>query len=300
MNMHPGEEGRAADFGIRIRECGQCRLDSRRSQVCRDSQASARHNSRTWNTGCKSVRSNIFTLIELLVVIAIIAILAALLLPALAKAKGMAHEIKCVNNLKQLGICAFNYADDNNQWPLTGTVRTIKQAWMFGWAPTLWQGNYFKSAKMLDCPNEPRGGWRFTDTWNNADRNSYGLNIATFGYDTNPNRANRLTRISSFRNDSNLIMFSEWTPLSYTGQTGWNGGMICPQANFWPVSGTAGGDSQFRVFLRHGGNTKAMAVCLDGHARALTRADLMNWKNWNPTTRGISPVRLYMQSGGMY
>jgi prepilin-type N-terminal cleavage/methylation domain-containing protein len=248
----------------------------------------------------KSRKSLSFTLIELLVVIAIIAILASMLLPALNKARGMAHEIKCVNNLKQLGICAFNYADDNNQWPLTGTVRTIKQAWMFGWAPTLWQGNYFKSAKMLDCPNEPRGGWRFTDTWNNADRNSYGLNIATFGYDTNPNRANRLTRISSFRNDSNLIMFSEWTPLSYTGQTGWNGGMICPQANFWPVSGTAGGDSQFRVFLRHGGNTKAMAICLDGHARALTRADLMNWKNWNPTTRGISPVRLYMQSGGMY
>jgi prepilin-type N-terminal cleavage/methylation domain-containing protein len=240
-----------------------------------------------------------FTLIELLVVIAIIAILAALLLPALAKAKGMAHEITCVNNLKQLGLCAFNYADDNNQWPLSGTINNAD-----GWVHTLWRGNYFKAPKMLDCPNEPKGVWQPTYSWNNNDRISYGINIATFGYDTNPNRANsptnRLTKISSFGNDSNLIMFSEWTPFAYTGQTNWFSGMICPQAYFWPVSGTAGGDSQYRVFLRHGDKRKAMAVFLAGNAGALTRADLMNWKYWTPTTRGISPVKLYMQSGGMY
>jgi len=124
---------------------------------------------------CASQRA--FTLIELLVVIAIIAILAAMLLPALSKAKQSAWTTRCISNMHQIGMGMKMFADDNgDSYPESGgnihwgaiDSGTGKPSWLEQILPEVGNTNVFNCPANVQLPEQYQGPFNYFNGCNAA------------------------------------------------------------------------------------------------------------------------------------
>jgi len=133
-------------------------------------------------------RAYAFTLIELLVVIAVIAVLAALLLPALSKARARANSIKCRSNLRQIGVALTMYVGDGRAYPIVTDVPQAGHTWRgllagylgIAWDPPFPVDPYIRREWVKSCPSDKMKVSNGATGW--SPYGSYGYNA--FGLST--------------------------------------------------------------------------------------------------------------------
>lgn len=209
-----------------------------------------------------------FTLLELLVVIAIIAILAALLLPALSRAKQSSYRVVDLNHLKQFGIAMNLIASDNRDvmpWPnwASGEQITHPQGWLYALNSTatgparfkVQTGSFWpvlKVQKMYFCPSDNTNSALFK--MRGQQISSYVMNGAVCGYERGLNPPMKLSRLSP----SGVAFWECANNTAEDNQTWFNDGASRPSEN---------------ISARHG--KVAILSTFDGAARLMK---LVTWK----------------------
>ena len=217
-----------------------------------------------------------FTLIELLVVIAIIAILAAMLLPALAKAKAKAHRTSCMNNLRQINLFAQFYTDDNNdRFPDAAASYSAADKLNNWWGAAI-VGSNLGQSNLFHCPavngNITIGGNRWNWSFN-FDLVGYGYNSFFLG--SKPQAPGQTISVlgSKFVSASGFkrAAIKRPTDCLVVGDKQPKPDMTASASLWWPkacMTGTAVSDREGIDTTRHGTGGVGNVGFADGHSES--------------------------------
>jgi len=169
--------------------------------------------SRTFKQRRRELRRRAFTLVELLVVIAVVAILASLLLPALSASKAAVRRVQCVDNLRQLGLAAQMYWDDNDDFTfryLNGATNGGRLYW-FGWLKPGAEGDReFDPTQAALHPYLPAGGVEICPSLDYGSAGyKYKARGAAHGYGYNFYLGQSSIKISSVSSPDDTVLLAD-------------------------------------------------------------------------------------------